>query len=98
MDKGHITILVKYRHHHHNCVIPKAECQVPSTHFPLDKMAAISQTKKFCILIKISQKFVPKGPTDNNPAMAQTMAWCQIGTKPSSEPMLTQFIDAYMQH
>ena len=54
--------------------------------------------EKFCILIKISQKFVPKGPTDNNPAMAQTMAWCQIGDKPSSEPMLTQFIDAYMQH
>ena len=25
--------------------------------------------KKFCILIKISLKFVPKGPTDNNPAL-----------------------------
>ena len=24
---------------------------------------------KFCILIKISLKFVPKGPTDNNPAL-----------------------------
>ena len=26
------------------------------------------------------------------------MAWCWIGTKPLSEPVLTQFIDAYMRH
>ena len=46
-----------------------------STHLSLDKMAAILQTilcifvnEKFCIFIKISQKFVPKGPIDNNPA------------------------------
>ena len=41
-------------------------------------MAAISQTifsdefvvnEKFCILIKISLKFVPKGPFDNNSAL-----------------------------
>ena len=41
-------------------------------------MAAISQTlfsdafflnEQFCILIKISLKFVPKSPTDNNPAL-----------------------------
>ena len=25
--------------------------------------------EKFCILINISQKFVPKGPIDNNPAL-----------------------------
>ena len=25
--------------------------------------------EKFCILIKISLKFVPKGPIDNNPAL-----------------------------
>ena len=29
----------------------------------------ISMNKKFCILIKISLKFVPKGPIDNNPAL-----------------------------
>ena len=36
-------------------------------------MAAISQTifvyEKFCILIEISLKFVPKGPIDNNPEL-----------------------------
>ena len=46
----------------------------------MDKMATISQTifqlhfrewnvLYFSILIKISSKFVPNGPIDNNPAM-----------------------------
>ena len=39
-------------------------------HLPLDKMAAISQTILFCILIDIPLKFVPKGPIDNNSALA----------------------------
>ena len=47
------------------------------THLPLDKMAAISQTKiwyafvneKFCILLKLLLKFVPKYTIDNNPAL-----------------------------
>ena len=76
------------------------------THFPLDKMAVISQTmlsdaissEKFCILIKISPKFVPKGLIDNNPALVQIMAWHRTGDKPLSEPMLTQFTDANMRH
>ena len=50
--------------------------------------------EKFCILIRISLKFVPKGPIDNNQALAQIMAWHRIGDKPLSEPMLTQFTDA----
>ena len=50
-------------------------------------------------LIKNSLKFVPKGPIDNNnPASIQIMAWRRIGDKTLSEPMLTWFIDAYMQH
>ena len=38
---------------------------------PLDKMADISRRhfQKFSILIKISLKFFPKGPVDNNPAI-----------------------------
>ena len=48
------------------------------THLPPDKMAAISRddifrsifvSEDFCILIKISLKFVPKVPIDNNPAL-----------------------------
>ena len=52
-------------------------CINPLTHFPLDKIAAISQDISKCISmnehvwisIKISLKFVPKGPIDNNPAL-----------------------------
>ena len=48
------------------------------THLPLDKMVALSQTthfrhiflnEKVPILTKISLKFVPKGPIDDNPAL-----------------------------
>ena len=61
------------------------------THLPLDKMAAISHMthsnafswmKTFCILIKISLKFVPNGPIDN---------------KQLPELMLNQFTDVYMR-
>ena len=66
------------------------------THLPLDKMAAISAddifrcifvNEKFCILIKISLKIVPKGLIDNNAALVQVMAWRRTGDKPLSEPM-----------
>ena len=49
-------------------------------------MAAISKkiisgaycvNEKFCIFIKISLKFVPKVPVDNNPALVQIMA-CSV--------------------
>ena len=43
-------------------------------------------------------EFVPKGPIDNNPVLAQVMAWRRIGDKPLPEPMLTQFTDAYKRH
>ena len=50
------------------------------------------------ISIKISQRFVPKDPINNNPELAQIMAWRRTGDKPLSEPMMTQFNDAYMRH
>ena len=50
------------------------------------------------ILIQISLKFVPRSPIDNKPSLVQVMAWCQIGDKPLSEPMMAQFTDAYMRH
>ena len=52
--------------------------------------------EKFCILIQISLKFVPNGSIDNMSVWFQIMAWCRTGDKPFSEPMLSQFIDAYM--
>ena len=40
------------------------------------------------IWIKISLKFVSKGSINNIPALVQVMAWCRLGDKPLSEPMM----------
>ena len=58
------------------------------------------EQKKFCILIKISLKFVPKVPVNNIPALVKIMAWYCPGEKPYllSEPVMVQFTDAYMRH
>ena len=77
------------------------------THWDHDKMAAILADNIFkCIflnendriVISISLKFVPRSPIDNKAALVQVMAWHWTGDKPLSEPMLTQFTDAYMRH
>ena len=52
----------------------------------------------FIALIKTLLRFVPEGLIDNNPAFVQIRVWRWIGDKPLSEPMLTRFTDAYMQH
>ena len=76
-------------------------------HLPLNTMAAILaddifkwifMNEKFCILISISLKFVPKGPIENKSALVQVMVWRRIGDKPLPEPKLTQITDAYMRH
>ena len=55
-------------------------------HIPDDILKCSFVTEKFCIL-KISLKFVPMGPFDNEPALVQKMAWCQGGDGPLPEPM-----------
>ena len=42
------------------------------------------------ISIKISLKFVPKGPISNIPALVEIMAWRRPGDKPLSEPMMVR--------
>ena len=44
------------------------------------------------ISIKISLKFVLKGPINNIPALVQIMAWRQSGDKPLSEPMMVSLM------
>ena len=39
--------------------------------------------EKFCISIKISRRFVPKGPIDNYLALVYILEWRRIGDKPS---------------
>ena len=44
------------------------------------------------ISIKISLKFVPKGPVKNIPALVQKMAWRRSGDKPLFEPMMVSLL------
>ena len=56
-------------------------------HFADDTFKRIFFNENIRILIKISLKFVPKGPINNNPTLVQIMAWRRSGDKPLSEPM-----------
>ena len=60
--------------------------------FADDTFKRIFLNENVRISIKISMKFVPKGPIDNNPALVQIMAWCRSGDKPSSEPMMVSLL------
>ena len=63
-------------------------------------MAAISQmtfssaffNENVWIPIKISLKFVPKGPINNIPSLVQIMVWRRPGAKPLSEPMMVSLL------
>ena len=48
--------------------------------------------KMYKFAIKISLKFVPKGPINNIPALVQIMAWRRPGDKPLSEPMMVSLL------
>ena len=58
----------------------------------------ISLNENIGISIIMSLKYVPRGPIDNKPALVQVMAWRRTGDKPLSEPLMTQFSDAYIRH
>ena len=57
-------------------------------HFADDTFKLIFLNENVRISIKISLKFVPKGPIKNIPALVQIMAWRRSGDKPLSEPMM----------
>ena len=57
-------------------------------HFADDIFRCLFLNENVSIPIKISLKFVPKGPINNFPTLVQVMAWRRPGDKPLSEPML----------
>ena len=61
-------------------------------HFPDDIFKCIFLNENVRISIKISLKFVPKGPINNIPALVQIMAWRRPGDKPLSEPMMVSLL------
>ena len=57
-----------------------------------DTFKCIFLNENVRISIKISPKFVPKGPINNIPALVQIMAWRRSGDKPLSEPMMVNLL------
>ena len=64
------------------------EAETNGRHFADDIFKCIFLNENAWILIKISLKFVPKGPINNIPALVQIMAWRRLGDKPLSEPIV----------
>ena len=64
------------------------EAETNGRHFADDTFKRIFLNENVRISIKISLKFVPKGPINNIPALVQIMAWRRPGDKPLSEPMV----------
>ena len=57
-------------------------------HFADDIFKCVFFNENGRISLRISLKFVPKGPINNNPALVQIMAWRRPGDKSLSEPMM----------
>ena len=61
-------------------------------HFPDDVFKWIFLNEEVCISVKISLKFVHRGPLNNIWALVQIMAWRRSGDKPLSEPMMASLL------
>ena len=59
-------------------------------HFADDIFKCILLIENVWIPIKISLKFVPKGPINNILALVQIIAWRRPGDNPLSEPMMVR--------
>ena len=61
-------------------------------HFADDTFKCIFLNENVIISIKISLKFVPKGPINNVPALVQILAWRRPGDKPLSEARMVSLL------
>ena len=59
-------------------------------HYAYDVFKCSFSIENVWIPIKISLKFVPKGPINNIPVLVHIMAWRRPGDKPLSEPMMVR--------
>ena len=82
-----------------NSNIRRLQSRCHLTHWGRYKTAAISQTfsntflkESVWIPIKISLKFVSKGPIIHIPPLVQTMAWRRPGSNPLSESMMVSLL------
>ena len=61
------------------------------SHFADDIFTCIFLNENVWFPIKISLKFVPKGPINYIPALVQIMAWRRLGDKPLSEAKMVRW-------
>ena len=61
-------------------------------HLPDDIFKCIFLNENVSVSIKISLKFVPKGPINDITALIQIMAWRCQGKKPLSEPIMVSLL------
>ena len=94
------TVMTKLRSHICTCLTLEGTSRLKQNgrHFADDTFKCIFLNENVRISLKISLKFVPKGPINNIPALVQIMVWQQSGDKPLSEPMIAYIIDTYMRH
>ena len=67
-------------------------------HFADSILRFIFLNENCSALSEISPKCIPKGLINNDLALIQAIGWCQASDKSLSEPMMSQFTDAYMCH
>ena len=85
---GHVTLLAITGYEalvcvsHYTSSVNTLRPRQNGPHFTDDIFKCMFVNEKFCILIKDSLKFVPKGPINNNTALIQVVAWRRTGGKP----------------
>ena len=79
-----VSQISNHHYNHINTLRPRQN----GRYFADDICKRIFFNENVWISIKISLKFVPKGPINKIPALVQVMAWRRPGDKPLSEPML----------
>ena len=90
-DFGDVNMVLKMLHFHKSSRPQWVNSSSPrqnGRHFTDDIFKCIFLNENVWISIKISLKFVPKGPINNIPALVQIIARHRPGDKPLSVPMM----------
>ena len=85
-----ITVWVNLYKHYKQNVFSTLRSSQNGRHFTDDTFKHIFLNESIRISLKLSLKFVPKGPINNVPALVQNRAWRRPGDKPLSEPVMVR--------
>ena len=75
-----------------SCCFNSPPPPTPLTKYIFNIFVIIFVNEKFCILIRISIKFIPKDPIYNSSLLVRIMAWRWPGDKPLFEPMMVNLL------